>query len=256
MRIKILGSGAGGGFPQWNCGCSNCRNVRGGVPKFSARTQAQIAVSPSKQNWILVNASPDLRQQLLNDPEFAPAHAPRSTPISAIILTSADVDSVMGLLHLREFQPLQIYATASVRRALTEENTVFRVLERSRPPVRWEDLPIARPLPIFEQATPQEAGTLSCRAVSVGGDFPDYVSDHLRASWCGYRLFLRSRITIAAVRRNKHLQNLWWRIRGAGTWSGKRAVKNYDYEQEPKITNAAHEWPQSRNVARLISSAG
>ena len=180
MRIKVLGSGAGGGFPQWNCGCPNCSGLRGGVHKGLARTQAQVAVSPTKASWILLNASPDLRQQILSDPEFAPTQAPRSTPITEVILTSADVDSVMGLFHLREFQPLHIYATTSVRRALTEENTLFRTLERSRPPVRWDVLPIDRSIPIFPQASSGRATMLSCRAVSLDGDFPDYVSESLR----------------------------------------------------------------------------
>jgi pyrroloquinoline quinone biosynthesis protein B len=182
MRLKILGSGAGGGFPQWNCGCRNCKSVRGGVPNFRSRTQAQVAISPSRENWILLNASPDLRQQILNDPELAPSHAPRGTPVSAIILTSADVDSVMGLLHLREFQPLQIYATPSVRRVLTEENTLFHVLERSRPPVRWENLPLDRAIQVSQASQSHHATTLFCRAVPMSGEFPDYVSGDLRAS--------------------------------------------------------------------------
>src|SRR5271169_4901450 len=111
MRIKVLGSAAGGGFPQWNCGCSNCDRVRRGLLRGRPRTQAQVAVSPSPASWLLLNASPDLRQQLLHDPEFAPAGNTRGTPISAILLMSADVDSVVGLLHLREFQPLRVYAT-------------------------------------------------------------------------------------------------------------------------------------------------
>jgi pyrroloquinoline quinone biosynthesis protein B len=161
---------------------SNCSGLRGGVLKGPTRTQAQVAVSPAKATWILLNASPDLRQQILNDPEFAPTQAPRSTPITEVILTSADVDSVMGLFHLREFQPLHIYATSSVRRALTEENTLFRTLERSRPPVRWDVLPIDRSILIFPQAPSDSATTLSCRAVSLDGDFPDYVSENLRRS--------------------------------------------------------------------------
>jgi len=142
MRVKALGSAAGGGFPQWNCNCPNCSRLRRGVLKGRARTQTQLAVSPASAKWFLVNASPDLRQQILADPDLAPAAEPRSTPIAAIILTSADVDCVLGLLHLREFQPLHIYSTPSVRRALIEENTLFRTLERSKPPVRWETLPL------------------------------------------------------------------------------------------------------------------
>src|SRR5215471_15085577 len=121
MRIKVLGSAAGGGFPQWNCGCPNCSRLRAGSFKGGARTQAQVAVSPSPGIWFLLNASPDLRQQLLRDPDFAPS-GPRTTPVAGIILSSADTDCVMGLLHLREFQPLHIYATDGVRSVIIEEN--------------------------------------------------------------------------------------------------------------------------------------
>ena len=179
MRVKVLGSAAGGGFPQWNCGCPNCWRVRRGELKGQARTQAQIAVSSRRSSWILLNASPDLRQQILNDPEFAPAEGARGTPISAIILTSADSDCVMGLLHLREFQPLRIFATAAVRRIVTEENSLFRTLERSSPPVQWIDLTFDRPAAVFEETTP-EKGNVYCQAVPLGGAFPDYASERLR----------------------------------------------------------------------------
>jgi pyrroloquinoline quinone biosynthesis protein B len=171
MRIKVLGSAAGGGFPQWNCGCSNCDRARRGVAGFRPRTQAQVAVSSSSGAWALLNASPDLRQQLLRDPDFAPAPNTRGTPVSTVVLTSADVDSVMGLLHLREFQPLRVLATPSVIRILTEENSLFRCLERSAPPVSWEALPIDRKIGV---------GGLACNGISLGGDYPDYVGPALR----------------------------------------------------------------------------
>lgn len=129
---------------------------------------------------MLLNASPDLRQQLCEDPEFAPRGEKRSTPVAAVILTGADVDCVLGLLHLREFQPLCIYSTFSVRRALTEENTLFRTLERSNPPVRWEVLHLDRVTPVLQETPSQENISLFCKAVPLGGSFPDYVSDQLR----------------------------------------------------------------------------
>src|ERR1700674_5042417 len=177
MRVKVLGSGDGGGFPQWNCACSNCSRLRAGVLKGRARTQAQLSISASPSAWVLLSASPDLRQQIAQDPEFAPNGTLRSTPIAAIILTSADVDCVLGLLHLREFQPLRIYSTFSVRRALTEENTLFRTLERSDPPVRWELLTFDRLTPIFQETPATEGTSLFCKAVPLGGSLPDYVSD-------------------------------------------------------------------------------
>jgi pyrroloquinoline quinone biosynthesis protein B len=180
MRVKVLGSAAGGGFPQWNCACSNCSRLRAGVLKGRARTQAQLAISASPSAWVLLNASPDLRQQIAHDPEFAPNGTLRSTPIAAIILTCADVDCVLGLLHLREFQPLRIYSTFSVRRVLTEENTLFRTLERSNPPIQWETLPLNQSVEICLPGLGSANSKLLCQAVSLGADFPDYVSERLR----------------------------------------------------------------------------
>jgi pyrroloquinoline quinone biosynthesis protein B len=180
MRVKVLGSAAGGGFPQWNCGCSNCSRLRAGALKGSARTQAQVAISSTGASWILLNASPDLRQQITQDREFAPKGGSRSTPITAIILTSADVDCVLGLLHLREFQPLRIYSTSSVRRALTGEKTLFRTLQRSNPPVQWEALPLNQPVAICQSVASTEKEKIICKAIPLGGDFPDYVGAELR----------------------------------------------------------------------------
>jgi|SRR5690242_21142163 len=180
MRVKILGSAAGGGFPQWNCGCVNCSRLRGGSLRGQARTQAEVAVSPDSSSWILLNASPDLRQQFMENREFVPSGAGRNTPASAIILTSADVDCVLGLLHLREFQPLRIYATASVRRVLIEENSLFRTLERSRPPVQWTSLRTNEAIPISLERDLAGRTGLCCKAVPLDGDFPDYVSEGLR----------------------------------------------------------------------------
>ena len=91
MRIKVLGSAAGGGFPQWNCICSNCSALRAGTLKSRPRTQAQVAVSPDPSRWFLLNASPDLRQQILSTPELNPASDARGTPISTVLLTSANL---------------------------------------------------------------------------------------------------------------------------------------------------------------------
>lgn len=180
MKVKILGSAAGGGFPQWNCGCSNCARLRRGVFKGKARTQAQVAVSPGDSPCFLLNASPDLRQQLNDNPEFAPKEGTRGTPITALLLTSAEVDCVLGLLHLREFQPLHIYSTLAVRRVLTEENSLFRTLARSSPPAKWEILHLDRLIPLFQQPPPSTKMSLFCKAVPLHGSYPDYVGDTLR----------------------------------------------------------------------------
>jgi pyrroloquinoline quinone biosynthesis protein B len=180
MRVKVLGSAAGGGFPQWNCGCSNCSGLRAGTLRGSQRTQTQVALSADPYSWFLLNASPDLRHQTLSSRDFVAPNTGRGTPIAGIVLTSADVDSVMGLLHLREFQPLRILATPSVLRILKEDNSIFRVLDRSIPPTEWVPLPLYKTIPMRGCDAQGVQTNLTCRAMTVGGDFPDYVTPSLR----------------------------------------------------------------------------
>lgn len=156
--------------------------VRSGAIKASPRTQAQAAISADGARWFLLNASPDLRQQILSSADFVPPVGSRNSPIHTLLLTSADVDAVMGLLHLREFQPLQIYSTVAVRRILTEENGLLRVLMRSNPPVRWETLPLDRLTPLVLASPTDKKSGFFCKAVPLGGSFPDYVSESLRNS--------------------------------------------------------------------------
>jgi pyrroloquinoline quinone biosynthesis protein B len=183
MRVSVLGSAAGGGFPQWNCACRNCSRLRAGQSASRPRTQAQVVVRSSSGQSFLLNASPDLRAQILAAPLLAPAKFPRDTPISGVLLTSADVDCVAGLLHLRESQPLHIYATPSVRRILLEENRIFRVLDRATPPAVWHDIPRGDWFPLAPTNCAASAdAALRCRAVPLGGKYPDYVSDALRPS--------------------------------------------------------------------------
>src|SRR5689334_6911474 len=104
MQIRILGSAAGGGFPQWNCACSNCRRLRAGTFSGKARTQTQVAVSADGQRWFLLNASPDLRLQIEATPALHPREGTRSSPIAGVVLTGADIDQIAGLLSLRELQ--------------------------------------------------------------------------------------------------------------------------------------------------------
>jgi len=180
MRVKVLGSAAGGGFPQWNCGCSNCSRLRRGTFPGRARTQTQLAISPSPGVWFLAGASPDLRQQLTQGPEFAPPEKSRSTPIHGVFLPDADPDFVVGLLHLREFQPFQIFCTSAVQRVLTEQNSLFRTLERASPPVKWHALPLDHETEIFADAGASRNASLKCRAVVTSGKFPDYVGSSFR----------------------------------------------------------------------------
>src|SRR5277367_1640055 len=113
MHIKILGSAAGGGFPQWNCACANCAAVRAGTFAGKARTQAQVAASADGQSWYLLGASPDLRSQIEAASELHPRTGVRISPIAGVVLTSADLDHVLGLLLLRELQPFRIFGTPS-----------------------------------------------------------------------------------------------------------------------------------------------
>lgn len=140
MQVKILGSAAGGGFPQWNCACSNCARLRSGNFHGSARTQAQLAIREPGKPWCLINASPDLRTQILADPDFAPQSAPRHSPIAAVVLTGADVDQGIGLLHLREFQALQIYSTPAVEVVLRGENSLFNALQQTQLQAEWKSI--------------------------------------------------------------------------------------------------------------------
>ncbi len=130
MLIKVLGSAAGGGFPQINCNCRNCADVRRGTPGLRARMQSSLAVTGNGESWVLLNASPDLRQQFGATPELAPrAQADaRMSPIKAVVLTNGDVDHIAGLLSLREGFPFTIYATERVLRTLAG-NRIFDVLD-------------------------------------------------------------------------------------------------------------------------------
>ena len=129
MIVRVLGSAAGGGFPQINCNCRNCADVRRGAPGLSPRTQSSVAVSRDGRRWVLLNASPDLRQQISATPELTPSPNAglRSSPISDVVLTNGDVDHVAGLLSLREGLAFTLHATGRVLEAL-DANTIFTVL--------------------------------------------------------------------------------------------------------------------------------
>ena len=132
--------------------------------------------------WHLLNASPDLRTQLVNAKELWPDGGPRNTRISSVILTSADVDSVLGLLHLREFQPFRVYCTSGVRRILREENSIFRVLERVSPQIAWVDLPLGERLNLAPSDSHVPGPVIRVMALGSAAPYPDYVSPGLRVT--------------------------------------------------------------------------
>ena len=143
MLIRVLGSAAGGGFPQWNCGCPNCRGVRIGNIRATPRTQESVAISVDGDDWFLLNASPEIRQQIESFPPIHPRH-PRHSPIQGIFLTNGDLDHCLGLLSLRESHPLVVYATEPVFRGFTEGNVLFRTLQRFPEQVTWRPLKVGR----------------------------------------------------------------------------------------------------------------
>jgi pyrroloquinoline quinone biosynthesis protein B len=131
--LRVLGSAAGGGSPQWNCGCPVCTAVRsGGGP---ARTQSSVAVSADRRRWFLINAAPDVRTQIEAFPGLHP-HGDRDTPLQAVLLTDAELDHTLGLLLLREAGGVTLHATPAVQKILYDGSGVLRTLERYCP-VDW-----------------------------------------------------------------------------------------------------------------------
>jgi pyrroloquinoline quinone biosynthesis protein B len=138
LRIVVLGAAAGGGVPQWNCGCPVCKTARTERPELQS-TQASIAFSADDEHWFLINASPDLRQQLIATPKLHPKSGKlRHTPIAGVILTNSEIDAVAGLLSMREGSPFTIYAHDRVL-AILKANSIFNVLNENnvrRHPIR------------------------------------------------------------------------------------------------------------------------
>jgi pyrroloquinoline quinone biosynthesis protein B len=148
LRVVVLGAAAGGGVPQWNCGCPICLKARSGHPELQS-TQASIAISADDDHWFLINASPDLRQQLIATPQLHPkAGKLRHSPIAGVILTNGEIDAVAGLLSMREGWPFTIYAHAKVLSVL-KANSIFNVLTEKN--VRRQPIEIDAP---FEPALP------------------------------------------------------------------------------------------------------
>lgn len=130
IDLIVLGAAAGGGFPQWNSNAEGCRRARSCDPDAPPRTQASIAISGDGEHWFVINASPDLRQQIIQTPALHPKTGLRSTPVTGVILTGAEVDTITGLLTMRERQPFEILATRQVLDQL-DANPIFEALNRA-----------------------------------------------------------------------------------------------------------------------------
>jgi pyrroloquinoline quinone biosynthesis protein B len=178
MQVKILGSAAGGAFPQWNCACANCRAMRAGTFHGKPRTQTQVALTEDGLSWFLLGASPDLLVQIEATPELHPRQG-RHSPIAGVALANADLDHVLGLLLLRELQPLRIHATASVRRILREDNSMFGMLHRIPDQAKWTDFEPGKEFTLCD-AQGGDSG-LRCRSWSLSTHYPSYVTAERRS---------------------------------------------------------------------------
>ncbi|MEV6903216.1 pyrroloquinoline quinone biosynthesis protein PqqB [Amycolatopsis sp. NPDC051372] len=178
MWLRVLGSAAGGGSPQWNCGCPVCTAVRSGTG--FARTQSSVAVSAEGRSWFLINASPDVRTQIEAFPGLRPHDGDRTSPLQAVLLTDAELDHTLGLLLLREARGLRLHATPAVHKTLRHGSGLLRTLELYCP-VEWRAVVPGADVPL--------ADGLSCRAFDVPTTKRDRFgpgADHGRV--VGYRL--------------------------------------------------------------------
>lgn len=165
LAALVIGSAAGGGFPQWNCACRLCRLCREGDPRLRPASQAGIAVSADGEGWLLIGASPDLRQQILATPALAPRQGRRHSPIRSVVLLSADVDGIAGLLALREGHRFDLLAPPSILEVLAD-NPVFGVLDPA----------LVRRIALAPGAD-HECGGLRVMLLEMPGKVPLYAED-------------------------------------------------------------------------------
>ena len=178
MHIKVLGAGAGGGLPQWNCNAKNSRDARNGHEDIKPRSQSSIAISRDGNQWVLLNASPDIRQQIFDNPQLHPKTdgPPRSSPIEAVVLTNGDVDHIAGLLCLREGHAFNIYAAERVINTLNA-NSIFNVLNPEK--VKRHTKPLGKP---FEIEGPSGPLGLTITPFAVPGKVALYLEDQDKAN--------------------------------------------------------------------------
>src|SRR5436309_8090176 len=177
LRVVILGAAAGGGVPQWNCGCPICRTARNGRPEVRA-TQTSIAISGDGEHWFLINASPDLRQQLIATTQLHPKPGKlRHSPITGVILTNGEIDAIAGLLSMREGSPFTIYAHPRVL-SILRDNSIFNVLGEKN--VRRQPIEVDQ---TFEPALPDGSPSgIEILAFAVPGKSAWYLEGEARLS--------------------------------------------------------------------------
>ncbi len=169
MKVMVLGSAAGGGFPQWNCNCNNCCGVRSGSLDAIPRTQSSIAVSVDGERWILFNASPDIRSQLEANPPLQPKRGRRDTGVHGVVLADSQIDHTTGLLFLREGCPLRVYCTDMVAQDLSTGFPIFVMLKS------WDGGVIHTTVPIDGSAFQViDIEEISITAIPLDGKAPPY----------------------------------------------------------------------------------
>lgn len=179
MKVRVLGTAAGGGVPQWNCRCANCQSARLGG-RVRRRLQSSLAVSPNGADWYLVNATPDLREQLESFSDLAPGPGLRESPIRGVILTDAELDHTLGLLQLREGASWTLWATASVLQTLRSAFPAIPILQAFSAGIRFLEMPLD------EEWEPMPGSGLRVRATEVSRRLPLYVS-HCASAFGGDR---------------------------------------------------------------------
>jgi pyrroloquinoline quinone biosynthesis protein B len=177
LRVVVLGAAAGGGVPQWNCGCPICQAARTKQPELQS-TQASLAISADGDHWFLINASPDLRQQLIAAPQLHPSAGKlRHSPIAGVILTNGEIDAIAGLLSMREGSPFTIYAHAKVLATL-KANSIFNVLNEKT--VRRQGIEIEQSFePMLADGSPSGIEILP---FEVSGKGAWYLEDRMRSA--------------------------------------------------------------------------
>ena len=206
MEILVLGSGAGGGSPQWNCACDVSQAVRDGdAPR---RTQSSVAVSADGNQWFLLNASPDLGTQICDNAPLHPQEVPRHSPIKGVIVTNGDVDHVAGLLTLRESQPLALYGTTRVLNFLAD-NSIFNVLNKDY--VTRRPLTLHQPFSLTDHDG-NDSG-LEVEAFAVSGKIALWLEDESK----GDNLGTEEEDTIALVIRDANSDKRFFYIPACAT---------------------------------------